>query len=58
MVDIPVEEEGEVYPIHPEHYRDYGFLREGEGEKDVDWSLLCPKKVEGGEVRVLLYNIR
>ena len=58
MVDIPVEEEGEVYPIHPEHYRDYEFLREEEGEKDVDWSLLCPKKMEGGEVRVLLYNIR
>ena len=58
MVDIPVEEEGEVYPIHPEHYRDYEFLREEEGEKDVDWRLLCPKKMEGGEVRVLLYNIR
>lgn len=58
MVDIPVEEEGEVYPIHPEHYWDYGFLREGVGEKDVDWSLLCPKTMEGGEVRVWLYNIR
>ena len=58
MVDIPVEEEGEVYPIHPEHYWNYGFLREGEGEKDVDWSLLCPQTMEGGEMRVWLYNIR
>lgn len=48
--------EGDVFPIHPEHYKDYDFLRND--ARDVDWSLLCPGRIEQGEVRVLLYNIR
>ena len=48
--------EGDVFPIHPEHYKNYEFLQQD--AKDVDWSLLCPGKLDAGEVRVLLYNIR
>lgn len=48
--------EGDVIPIHPEHYKNYDFLQKD--TKDVDWGLLCPGKIDAGEVRVLLYNIR
>ena len=48
--------EGDVFPIHPEHYKNYEFLQKD--AKDVDWSLLCPGKIDEGEVRVLLYNVR
>ena len=48
--------EGDVFPIHPEHYKNYEFLQQDAW--DVDWSLLCPGKLDQGEVRVLLYNIR
>ena len=48
--------EGDVFPIHPEHYENYEFLQKDAG--DVDWSLVCPGKLDQGEVRVLLYNIR
>lgn len=59
LMDIPGyggKIEGDVFPIHPEHYNNYEFLQKD--AKDVDWSLLCPGKIEEGEVRVLLYNIR
>ncbi|KAL2048250.1 hypothetical protein N7G274_000161 [Stereocaulon virgatum] len=62
MMDIPgygtLKEpmiEGDVFPIHPEHYNNYEFLQEEAG--DVDWSLLCPGRLDQGEVRVLLYVI-
>lgn len=48
--------EGDVFPIHPEHYKNYDFLQKD--ARDVDWSLLCPGKIDEGEVRVLLCNIR
>ena len=48
--------EGDVFPIHPDHYKNYEFLQKD--AKNVDWSLLCPGRIEQGEVRVLLYNIR
>lgn len=59
LMDIPGYRgkiEGDVFPIHPEHYKNYEFLQKD--AKDVDWSLLCPGKIDAGEVRVLLYNIR
>ncbi|KAF6222291.1 hypothetical protein HO133_001377 [Letharia lupina] len=59
LMDIPGyagKIEGDVFPIHPEHYKNYDFLRND--AKDVDWSLLCPGRIDQGEVRVLLYNIR
>ncbi|KAL2059169.1 hypothetical protein ABVK25_000461 [Lepraria finkii] len=48
--------EGDVFPIHPEHYKNFEFLQKDAG--GVDWSLLCPGKLDQGDVRVLLYNIR
>ena len=48
--------EGDVFPIHPEHYKNFEFLQKD--AKGVDWSLLCPGKIDAGEVRILLYNIR
>ncbi len=59
LMDIPGYRgkiEGDVIPIHPEHYKNYEFLQKD--AKDVDWSLLCPGKIDAGEVRVLLYIIR
>ncbi len=59
LLDIPGYKgkiEGDVIPIHPEHYKNYEFLQND--AKDVDWSLLCPGKIDAGEVRVLLYSIR
>ena len=59
LMDIPGyrgKTEGDVFPIHPEHYKNYDFLQKD--AKDVDWSLLCPGKIDAGEVRVLLYQIR
>ena len=59
LMDIPGyvgKIEGDVFPIHPEHYKNYDFLQKD--AKDVDWSLLCPGRIDQGEVRVLLYNIR
>ena len=59
LLDIPGyagKIEGDVFPIHPEHYKNYEFLQKD--AKDVDWSLLCPGKIDQGEVRVLLYNVR
>ncbi len=58
LMDIPAYKgkiEGDVFPIHPEHYKNYDFLQKD--AKDVDWSLLCPGKIDAGEVRVLLYQI-
>ena len=48
--------EGDIFPIHPEHYQNYAFLQQD--ARDVDWSLLCPGRIEQGEVRVLLYECR
>ena len=48
--------EGDVFPIHPEHYKNYAFLQQD--ARDVDWSLLCPGRIDQGEVRVLLYECR
>ena len=59
LMDIPGyagKIEGDVFPIHPEHYKNYAFLQQD--ANNVDWSLLCPGKIDAGEVRVLLYNIR
>ncbi|MCJ1275053.1 hypothetical protein MMC21_002853 [Puttea exsequens] len=59
LMDIPAVgglREGDVYPIHPEHYLDYEFLRKD--EREVDWSACSPGRLDAGEVRVLLYNIR
>ena len=59
LMDIPGYRgkiEGDVFPIHPEHYKNYEFLQKD--AKNVDWSLLCPGKIDAGEVRVLLYQIR
>lgn len=59
LLDIPGGRgkiEGDVIPIHPEHYQDYAFLQQD--ARDRDWSLLCPGRIEGGEVRVLLYECR
>jgi len=38
---------GDYLPIHPEHYKNYEFLRQN--ATDIDWSLLCPAKVFDGE---------
>ena len=48
--------EGDIIPIHPEHYNNYSFLQQD--ARDVNWSLLCPGKIDRGEVRVLLYECR
>ena len=59
LLDIPGGKgriEGDVFPIHPEHYQNYAFLQQD--ARDVDWSLLCPGRIEHGEVRVLLYECR
>ncbi|MDI1489319.1 MAG: hypothetical protein OHK93_008597 [Ramalina farinacea] len=59
LLDIPGGRgkiEGDVIPIHPEHYQNYAFLQQD--ARDVDWSLLCPGRIEEGEVRVLLYQCR
>lgn len=59
LLDIPGGNgkiEGDVFPIHPEHYKNYAFLQKD--ASDVDWSLLCPGRIEQGEVRVLLYEFR
>ena len=57
LMDLPRTKgviEGDVIPIHPEHYKNYAFLQQE--ARDVDWSLLRPGKIERGEVRVLLYE--
>lgn len=46
--------EGDVIPIHPEHYQNYAFLQQDAA--DINWSVLCPGRIEHGEVRVLLYE--
>ena len=59
LMDIPAypgKIEGDVFPIHPEHYKNYDFLQKD--AKNVDWSLQCPGRMDKGEVRVLLYSIR
>lgn len=59
VMDIPEYKgmiQGDVFPIHPEHYKNYEFLQND--AKDVDWSLLCPGKIDAEEVRVILYIIR
>ena len=59
LMDIPGKKEvveGDVIPIHPEHYKNYAFLQQE--AKDVDWNLLSPGRIEMGEVRVLLYECR
>ena len=59
LLDIPGGRgriEGDIIPIHPEHYHNYAFLQQE--ATDVDWSLLCPGRIEQGEVRVLLYECR
>ena len=59
LLDIPGGRgkiEGDVFPIHPEHYQNHAFLQQD--ARDVDWSLLCPGRIEEGEVRVLLYECR
>lgn len=48
--------ERDVLPIHPEHYRNYAFLQQD--AKEMDWSLLCPGKIDQREVRVLLYEVK
>lgn len=40
--------EGDVLPIHPEHYANYAYVKEHGAS--LDWSLLCPGKVDDGEV--------
>ncbi|KAL9133970.1 MAG: hypothetical protein Q9175_004851 [Cornicularia normoerica] len=50
LMDIPGyagKIEGDVFPIHPEHYKNYDFLQKD--AKDVDWSLLCPGRIDQGE---------
>ena len=59
LMDIPGKKgviEGDIIPIHPEHYKNYAFLRQE--ASDVDWNLLRPGRIEMGEVRVLLYECR
>ncbi|KAL9639397.1 MAG: hypothetical protein Q9164_000938 [Protoblastenia rupestris] len=59
LLDIPGGKgkiEGDVFPIHPEHYKNYAFLQQD--ATDIDWSLLCPGKIDQGEVRVLLYECK
>lgn len=59
LLDIPGGRgkiEGDVIPLHPEHYQNYAFLQQD--ARDVDWSLPCPGRIEEGEVRVLLYQCR
>ena len=59
LLDIPGGRgkiEGDVIPIHPEHYENFAFLQHD--ARDVDWSLVCPGRIEEGEVRVLLYECR
>lgn len=43
--------EGDAVPIHPEHYANYKLLREE--AQDLDWSLLCPGKVDDAEVCIV-----
>lgn len=42
--------EGDALPLHPEHYANYKLLREQ--AQDLDWSLMCPAKIDEGEVRL------
>ena len=59
LTDLPGKRgmiEGDLIPIHPEHYKNYAFLQQE--ARDVDWSSLCPGRIEKGEVRVLLYESR
>ncbi|KAL9101381.1 MAG: hypothetical protein Q9163_003362 [Psora crenata] len=59
LLDIPGGKgrvEGDVIPVHPEYYKSYAFLQPE--ASDVDWTLLCPGKIEHGEVRVWLYQCR
>ncbi|EIM84094.1 uncharacterized protein STEHIDRAFT_159691 [Stereum hirsutum FP-91666 SS1] len=39
--------EGDVLPIHPEHYANYAYVKEHGAS--LEWSLLCPGKVDDGE---------
>ncbi|KAL6721760.1 hypothetical protein ACLMJK_000865 [Lecanora helva] len=53
LVDIPGyrgKTEADVFPVHPKHYKDYEFL-----QKDGFLSL---GKIDSGEVRVVLYQVR
>ncbi|VDC01135.1 unnamed protein product [Peniophora sp. CBMAI 1063] len=36
--------EGDAVPIHPEHYSNFKYMREQ--AQELDWSLLCPGKVD------------
>ena len=54
LLDIPGANgkiEGDIFPIHPEHYKNYAYLQK-EGD-ELDWSVLCPGKILEGEVRSL-----
>lgn len=51
LMDLPGQKGwilGDCVPVHPEHYRTYAFLREYAG--DVEWGLLCPGRIQEGEV--------
>lgn len=59
LTDVPEKNSGiesKVVPIHPKYYKNYAFLRQE--AQDVNWSLLCPGRIEMEEVRVLLYEFR
>lgn len=43
--------EGDALPVHPEHYVNYKLLREE--AQNLDWSLMCPAKIDEGEVSSL-----
>jgi hypothetical protein len=54
LMDLPAFNriQGDIVPIHPEHYANYDLLKKT--AKDLDWSLLCPGKVSVGEVCVFI----
>ncbi|VDC01134.1 unnamed protein product [Peniophora sp. CBMAI 1063] len=50
LMDLPYHPgwiEGDAIPVHPEHYPNYKLLREE--AQELDWSLMCPAKIDEGE---------
>ncbi|KAI0314855.1 hypothetical protein OF83DRAFT_1165040 [Amylostereum chailletii] len=50
LLDIPEgggKIEGDIIPIHPEHYANYAYILQNASE--LDWSLLCPGKIDYAE---------
>lgn len=60
LLDVPGGAKGrieaDIIPIHPEHYHNYAFLQQD--ACNLNWSRLCPRESEKGDVRVFLYECK